>query len=150
MRDVGQHHAVADTSNEGGNGHDQGDDHDHDNEGGDHDASGISNPSDHALYGSSDPSGSTHPQQPDDGTLDLEDVPHVSPEKVDQPPPAPPQNFPDRVEGTDVVDHPSSSNHANHPPQLSSTNVDHATSIIFYYRISQHYFYFMRYFIALI
>lgn len=61
MRGASQHHAVADTSDEGVDDDDQGDDHDNDDEGGDHDASDGATPSDHGRQGVSDPSSSTPP-----------------------------------------------------------------------------------------
>jgi len=45
--DAGQHHAMENTSNEGGNDDDKGDDHDRDDEGGDHDDFGSTTPSNH-------------------------------------------------------------------------------------------------------
>ena len=66
---------------------------------------------------------------PDDKIPELEDVPHVSPDRVDQPPPPPPQSSLECIHGIDVVEHPSYSTHADQqspsPPQLSSTNVYH-------------------------
>lgn len=63
---------------------------DHDDEGGDHDGFDITTPSDHGQS-VSNPSGSTPPpQSPDDQMPKLEDVPYVSLDRANQPPPPPP------------------------------------------------------------
>ena len=56
MRDAG--HAMADTSDEGGNHDDEGGDHDHDDESGDHDHD--EGGGDHDSYGSNTPSNHDH------------------------------------------------------------------------------------------
>lgn len=47
---------------------------------------------------------------------EIEDVPHVSPNRANQPHPPPTQSSPECIEGADVVDHPSSSTHVDQPP----------------------------------
>lgn len=79
MRDA--RHAAENTSYEGGDDDDEVSDHDHGDEGGDHDASVSTTSSNHGCEGFNDPSGSTPPcQLLDVEMLELENVPYVSPE----------------------------------------------------------------------